>query len=144
MSILHIPCSSASVLPHIVSSARFPPRRHNSCVAKKATKQAKEAKDPLDVEMGRRLREAREKRKWSQEKLAEQTGWNPDHPKMGIHPSSIAMYERGERRVTIEAARTFSQIFGSPPPYWLALIDDYEADVLMAIQNRPRKAVASR
>lgn len=94
--------------------------------------------------MGRRLREARESRKWSQEKLAEETGWNPDHPNDGVHPSSIAMYERGERRVPIEAAQAFSRLFELPPPYWLGLIDQYEAEVLMAIQKRPRRAVASR
>lgn len=138
MSILHIPCSSASAELHILASARRGPLPHNSCVAKKTPK------DPLSVEMGRRLREAREGREWSQEKLAEATGWSPEHPHKGVHPSSIAMYERGERRVSIESAQAFSQIFELPSPYWLALIDQYEADVLMAIQKRPRVAVAGR
>lgn len=94
--------------------------------------------------MGRRLRKAREAREWSQEKLAGETGWELDRPAKGIHPSSVAMYERGERRIPIEAAIAFSQIFGLPTAYWLGLIDQYEADVLLALQKRPREAVGNR
>jgi transcriptional regulator with XRE-family HTH domain len=137
-AILHKKCDFASPCLHERSSERFGPRRHNLCVGKKTSK------NPLHVEMGRRLRTARKARKWSQAKLASQTGWSEDHPTRGIHPSSIAMCERGERGVTIEAAMVFSELFGLPPPYWLALIDEYEADVLQAIQKRPRTAVGGR
>jgi transcriptional regulator with XRE-family HTH domain len=107
-------------------------------VAKKA------AKHPLWVEMGRRVREARKARGWSQVRLAEETGWSLDHPHRGIHPSSVAMYERGERQVPVEAAQAFSKIFGLPPPFWLALIDEHESDVLLALQKRPRTATGGR
>jgi transcriptional regulator with XRE-family HTH domain len=120
---------------HNLASARFGPRRHNLCVTKK-----KAAKNALDIEMGRRLRKARKSRGWSQEKLARETGWEEDHPARGIHPSSVAMYERGSRRVPIEAAQILSRIFGLPPAYWLGLIDEYEADVLLALQKRPQLA----
>ena len=136
--ILHKTCRCASPCLHNRSSERFGPRRHNLCVAKKTSK------DPLHVEMGRRLRKAREARNWSQARLAEETGWSEDHPARGVHPSSVAKYERGERQVPIEAARALSELFGLPAPYWLALIDEYEADVLQAIQKRPRQAVGGR
>lgn len=142
MSILHKTCSSASPLLHSLASARFGPRRHNSCVAKKT---GKDAKDPLDVEMGQRMRRAREARGWSQERLAAETGYKEDQPvpRGAMHPSTVAMCERGERRVQIEDAQTLSRIFELPAAYWLALIDQYEAEVLQAIQ-RPRTAVGGR
>lgn len=137
-AILHKTCRCASPCLHKRSSERFGPRRHNLCVSKKTSK------DPLHVEMGRRLRKAREGRKWSQAKLAEETGWSEDHPTRGVHPSSVAMYERGERQVPIEAAVIFAKLFELPAPYWLALIDEYEADVLQAIQKHPQKAAGGR
>lgn len=107
---------------------------------------SKDAKDPLDIEMGRRLCEARKKRGWSQERLAAETGWKVDKPvpKGAMHPSSVAMYERGERRLPIEIAQTLSGVFGLPTPYWLGVIDEYEAEVLQALQKRPRPAVGGR
>lgn len=109
-------------------------------------KPGKDSRDPLDIEMGRRLREARERRQWSQEKLAVETGWKIDKPVPtgAMHPSSVAMYERGERRLPIEIAQTLSRIFELPTAYWLAVVDEYEAEVLQALQKRPRPAVGGR
>lgn len=128
---------------HELASERRGPRRHNPCVT---DKNGKDARDPLDMEMGRRLRLAREARGWSQEKMAEQSGWKPDKPvpRGAMHPSSVAMYERGERRLPIEIAQTLSRVFELPTPYWLAVIDEYEAEVLQAIQKRPRPAAGGR
>jgi len=106
---------------------------------------AKKGKNPFDVEAGRRIRKARGDRGWSQEELAIESGWKHDRPvpRGAIHPSSVAMYERGERRIPREIAETLSHIFGRPAAYWLGAIDDYEADVLQALQ-RPRTAAGGR
>jgi transcriptional regulator with XRE-family HTH domain len=107
---------------------------------------AKKAKNPLDVLSGERIREARESRNWSQERLAAESGWKKDKPtpKGSMHPSSVAMYERGERRLPREIADTLSRMFNLPAAYWLGVIDEYEAEVLQAVKKRPRTAAGGR
>jgi transcriptional regulator with XRE-family HTH domain len=96
--------------------------------------------DPIGKEMGRRMRDARDARNWTIDRLAAETGWSDETPKAGIHPSTIAMYERGERRVPHETAIILERIFGAPVAYWLATIDEYEGGVLTAIRRGPQTA----
>lgn len=106
----------------------------------------KAAADKIGIEMGRRVREARLARDWTQEDLAKQTGWrqaDADHGKArGLSPSRIANYEQGTRRLDNEEADILEGVFGLPSAYFLAAIDAHEAQVLQAI--RSPKAIASR
>lgn len=96
--------------------------------------------DPIGIEMGRRLRKARKARGWSQTALAQQTGYDPDSPGKGVHPSSIAMYERGQQRITHEAAREFERVLDMPIAYWLNAVDEFTAGLIVAASKRPTTA----
>ncbi len=54
------------------------------------------------VKFGKRIKEMRNKEGWSQEKLAEKTGF---------HRTYIGMVERGERNITLKNIEIFAKTF---------------------------------
>jgi hypothetical protein len=75
----------------------------------------------------------------TQVEVSAETGWrqeDADHGKaIGISPSQLGNYEQGTRRFQQEEAEQFSRVFGLPSAYFLVVIDDREAEVLMAIRR---------
>lgn len=59
-------------------------------------------KNELLVKFGERVRSLRKERKWSQEKLAEETGF---------HRTYIGMIERGERNPSLINIQVFAEAF---------------------------------
>ena len=59
-------------------------------------------KNELLVKFGERIRSLRKERKWSQEKLAEETGF---------HRTYIGMIERGERNPSLINIQVFAEVF---------------------------------
>ena len=59
-------------------------------------------KDILKI-FGTRIKELRLKKEWSQEVLAEKTGF---------HRTYIGMIERGERNLSLKNIEIFSEVFG--------------------------------
>lgn len=59
-------------------------------------------KNELLVKFGERIRSLRKERKWSQEKLAEETGF---------HRTYIGMIERGERNPSLINIQVFAEAF---------------------------------
>lgn len=109
---------------------------HNSCMAAKGKKK----RDPIGQEMGRRLAACRKERGWSQAELAARTGWTLEDAEAGkpkgLSPSAIGNYEQGTRRIRNEEAEIFAQIFGLPSAYFLVVVDETEAEVIIAIRKR--------
>jgi transcriptional regulator with XRE-family HTH domain len=60
-------------------------------------------KNELLVKFGERIRSLRKERNWSQEKLAEETGF---------HRTYIGMIERGERNPSLINIQVFAEAFG--------------------------------
>jgi len=110
--------------------------KHNLCMSKvhKGTRT-----DPLAQMSGQRIRECRERRQWTQEDLARETGWSPEKPsraqKNALAQSRIANYEQGTRRVGFEEAEIFGRIFGLPAPYFMGVISLREAEVLATLRR---------
>lgn len=100
-------------------------------------------KDELALEAGKRIRRAREARKWSQKQLAEATGYQEEtdrQPTAALKPSAIGNYEQGTRRVGWEEAVTIAAIFNEyPPAYYMAVITEDEARVIHAMRHGQRK-----
>jgi transcriptional regulator with XRE-family HTH domain len=61
------------------------------------------SKDPMLLDLGQYLRQAREKRGWSQEELAFECG---------LHRTYIGAVERGEYNVTLLSLRRISDSLG--------------------------------
>ena len=59
--------------------------------------------EPIQVRFGRRLRELRTVRKWSQEELAFRSG---------LHRTYISSVERGQRNVSLEALEKLAGALG--------------------------------
>lgn len=140
--LIHVPCSSGKSLLH-TSFSETPARRvHNSCMA------TKKEKDPVAVEMGRRLAKCRKELDWSQARLAGETGWTQEDADagqaIGFSPSRIGNYEQGSRRFKIEEAELFGRIFGRSPAYFLVLIDEREDDVIIAMRKGQERPAALR
>lgn len=99
-----------------------------------------EKRDPIALEMGRRLAECRDARGWTQAKLAAETGWTVEDAEAGqakgLSPSRIANYEQGLRRIGHEEAEIFGRIFAKPAAYFLVVIDEHEAEILIAMRKR--------
>jgi transcriptional regulator with XRE-family HTH domain len=60
-------------------------------------------KKDIVIEFGERIRELRNSRKWSQEVLADKTGF---------HRTYIGMIERGERNLSLKNIEVFANTFG--------------------------------
>ncbi|HTW91483.1 MAG TPA: helix-turn-helix transcriptional regulator [bacterium] len=67
---------------------------------------------PDDVvrKVGRRIRELRQKKGWSQEKLAEEAG---------LHRTYIGQVERGEKNIGVENLFRIAKAFDVEPAYML-------------------------
>lgn len=137
--VLHEPCSFDKGGAHALSSARSKMLLHNLCVPTKRRKDPKQA-DPITAAMGKRLRAAREQKGWTQAQLSEKTGWrqsDADNGKAtGISPSAVGNYEQGTRRFSLEEAEVFASVFELPSAYFLVVVDEHEAEVILAIRKR--------
>jgi len=69
------------------------------------------AKDPMLLQLGKYLRQAREKRGWSQEELAY---------KCGLHRTYIGSVERGEYNISLLSLRKIADALGISLPEALA------------------------
>ena len=72
----------------------------------------------LDEEIGRRIRRAREEKRWKRRELAEKT--------INISVSSISNYEHGRRRPGIEAAKQLANALEKSVLYILCLEEESE------------------
>lgn len=105
------------------------------------SKKDDEGKDEIAMRSGKRIRACRQEHGWSQEELAKQTGYVVDETKVGASsPSSIGMYEQGRRRIGFEEAEVFAKLFPEwpHPAYFMGVITDKEARVLIALGEAPR------
>lgn len=57
------------------------------------------------IEFGKRVQRLRRERQWSQEELADRSGF---------HRTYIGFIERGERNISLKAINTLCQTFGIP------------------------------
>ena len=85
-------------------------------------------------ETGRRLREERTARGWSQSQLAAYSGWRSGKSG-GLSPSAIGNYEQGTRNIRRPQARTLEKIFGLPAAYFMGEITREEAKMLAAYRS---------
>lgn len=101
-------------------------------------------KDVVAMERGSRLAADRRARGWTQRQLSEKTGWtqrDEDEGRAhGISPSRIGNYEQGSRRIEVEEAEIFGEIFEMPAAYFMCLISEREARVLQALRGPPPPA----
>lgn len=108
---------------------------HNLCMAHGN----KSDRDSIAATSGRRIVAARKAREWSQEALAEATGWTAAQPSQAqpnaLSPSRIANFEQGTRRVGVEEAAILSRVLGFPPPYWMGVISEQEAAVIETLRK---------
>lgn len=99
--------------------------------------------DPVAALSGKRIREGREARHWTQEELAKATGWTADRPsraqKNALSQSRIANFEQGTRRVGLEEAQILALVLGKPAPYFMGVVTDQEAAVLAAMRTDGKK-----
>lgn len=113
--------------------------QHTLCMVKQGVANT----DPVAALSGKRIREGREARNWTQEDLAKATGWVPDKPsraqKAALSHSRIANFEQGTRRVGLEEAQILAGALGMPAPYFMGVISDQEAAVLAALRQTERK-----
>lgn len=87
----------------------------------------------LRKEMGRRLRDARQAKGWSQSQLAAFTGWKSGGTK-GVSPGAIGNYEQGTRPIPPHRAEIFGSVLGLPSAYFLCQITHEEAQVIAALR----------
>jgi transcriptional regulator with XRE-family HTH domain len=78
--------------------------------------------EPLDIEIGRALRRARRARGLTLRELMTVSGGR-------FKPTSVAGYERGERRITLSRFCELSWLYGIPP-------DRLLGDVIRAVERR--------
>jgi transcriptional regulator with XRE-family HTH domain len=124
---------------HLLFSDADNSPQHTLCMAKQGVANM----DPVAALSGKRIREGREARSWTQEDLAKATGWMPDKPsraqKQSLSQSRIANFEQGTRRVGLEEAQILAEALGMPAPYFMGVISDQEAAVLAALRQNERK-----
>lgn len=138
---LHVPCSWRKPDKHEAFSEELARKVHNLCMSKKKD-------DPIAKEMGRRLAESRTARGWTQAQLAKLTGWRLEDAEAGkakgISPSRIGNYEQGTRRFKNEEAEILGEVFGLPAAYFLVVLDEHEAEVIIAMRKRVDRTGASQ
>lgn len=83
------------------------------------------------AETGRRLREERESRGWSQAELAAKCRGIGD----GLSPGAIGNYEQGTRHVSRSKAAILERVFGLPAAYFLGEITKEEALIISALRS---------
>lgn len=99
---------------------------HNSCVTDE---------DPIAIERGERLKRCRKYMKWTQEQLAQATGWSTEEPGNGLQATRIANFEQGTRRIGHEEAEIFGRVFGIPAAYFMAMLDAKETEVIGTLRG---------
>lgn len=95
-----------------------------------------EEKDPVAVESGRRLAEARKELRLTQEAVAKAAG--------GISASRLANYEQGLRRIRLEEAEILAPILNRTAAFLMATVDEAEDAVLSAYRRRLAQRPAVR
>lgn len=86
--------------------------------------------DHLALQMGARLKKAREARGLSQAELARMASINGAR----LGQSAIANFEGGIRRIRHENALSFERIFGIPAGYFLCVLSEEEAAIISAMR----------
>lgn len=66
--------------------------------------------DPVNVENGKRLYEARERKGFTQEELAEKVSILPNSKRPNCNRNTISRYEKGSQPISREYAALFSQV----------------------------------
>ena len=84
----------------------------------------------FDVELGRRLRQAREARGWTQARLADE---------MGLTQDAISLYERGERALRVEALVRLARALDVPIGFLLETHPD-----VVVVRGTPLAEMISR
>lgn len=84
------------------------------------------------AELGRRLREARIERGWSQAELSTRCRRIDG----GISPGAIGNYEQGTRPITVRKAKILEAVFNLPSAYFLGLLTKEEALVISALREK--------
>lgn len=95
---------------------------------------------PIAIERGSRLKQCRKAKGWTQEELALATGWTTKEPTLGLSPSRIANFEQGTRRIGHEEAEVFQRVFEIPAAWFMALLDEREADILATLRGLSGRA----
>lgn len=134
-------CVALQVEPHTNRSVTDSlARLHNLCMARKREKPKTGTIDETAKLSGQRIRDARERRGWTQEQLAKETGWTDTKPSRAqptaLAPSRIANFEQGTRRVGLEEAEILARTFRDyPAPYWMGVISEQEGAVIAAMRQ---------
>lgn len=83
------------------------------------------------AETGKRLREERKARGWSQAELAARCRGIGT----GLTPAAIGNYEQGTRVISREKARILEAVFGLPSAYFLGELTKEEALIIAALRS---------
>lgn len=84
------------------------------------------------AELGRRVKEEREARGWTQAELHRRCRRFDG----GISPGAIGNYEQGTRPVSMRKAKILEAVFNLPAAYFLGLLTKEEALVISALREK--------